>query len=85
VQRDYAPILVPGEQVVAAFRTVRDIVFLTNLRMALVDVQGLTGEGRGGDHPLSLDHAVQRRDGGQLRPRCRPQDLGDRVIRCRWK
>jgi hypothetical protein len=43
VQRDYRPILVPGEQVVAAFRTVRDIVFLTNLRLALVDVQGLTG------------------------------------------
>lgn len=43
VQRDYQPILVPGEQVVAAFRTVRDIVFLTNFRLALVDVQGLTG------------------------------------------
>jgi hypothetical protein len=43
VQRDYAPILVPGEQVVAAFRTIRDIVFLTNFRFALVDVQGLTG------------------------------------------
>jgi hypothetical protein len=43
VQRDYAPILVPGEQVVAAFKTVRDVVFLTNLRLALVDVQGLTG------------------------------------------
>jgi hypothetical protein len=43
VQRDYAPILVPGEQVVAAFRTLRDIVFLTNFRMALVDVQGMTG------------------------------------------
>jgi len=43
VQRDYAPILVPGEQVVAAFRTVRDIVFLTNFRVALVDIQGMTG------------------------------------------
>jgi hypothetical protein len=43
VQRDYAPILVPGEQVVAAFQTIRDIVFLTNYRFALVDVQGLTG------------------------------------------
>ena len=43
VQRDYAPILVPGEQVVAAFKTIRDVVFLTNFRMALVDVQGLTG------------------------------------------
>ena len=43
VQRDYRPILVPGEQVVAAFKTVRDVVFLTNFRFALVDVQGLTG------------------------------------------
>jgi hypothetical protein len=43
VQHDYAPILVPGEQVVAAFKTVRDVVFLTNFRFALVDVQGLTG------------------------------------------
>jgi len=43
VQRDYAPILVPGEQVVAAFKTIRDVVFLTNFRFALVDVQGLTG------------------------------------------
>ena len=43
VQRDYAPILIPGENVLAAFKTVRDVVFLTNYRLALVDVQGLTG------------------------------------------
>jgi hypothetical protein len=43
VQRDYAALLVPGEQVVAAFKTIRDVVFLTNYRFALVDVQGLTG------------------------------------------
>jgi len=43
VQRDYAPILAPGERVLAAFKTIRDIVFLTDLRFALVDVQGLTG------------------------------------------
>ena len=43
VQRDYAPILIPGENVLAAFKTVRDLVFLTNYRLALVDVQGLTG------------------------------------------
>jgi hypothetical protein len=43
VQRDYAPILVPGETVLAAFKTIRDIVFLTNYRLGLVDVQGLTG------------------------------------------
>jgi hypothetical protein len=43
VQHDYAPILIPGENVLAAFKTVRDLVFLTNYRLALVDVQGLTG------------------------------------------
>jgi hypothetical protein len=43
VQRDYGPILTPGERVLAAFKTIRDVVFLTDLRFALVDVQGLTG------------------------------------------
>jgi hypothetical protein len=43
VQRDYAPALLPGEHVLVAFRSVRDVVFLTNYRFALVDVQGLTG------------------------------------------
>lgn len=43
VQRDYAQALIPGEQVLAAFRSVRDVVFLTNYRFALVDIQGLTG------------------------------------------
>jgi hypothetical protein len=43
VQRDYAQALLPGEHVLVAFRSVRDLVFLTNYRFALVDVQGLTG------------------------------------------
>jgi len=43
VQRDYAPILIPGETVLAAFKTIRDVVFLTNHRLALANVQGLTG------------------------------------------
>jgi hypothetical protein len=43
VQRDYAPILVPDEEVLAAFKTARDLVFLTNYRLCLVDIQGLTG------------------------------------------
>ena len=43
VQRDYAPVLIPGEQVVAAFKSMRDLVILTNYRLAMVDVQGLTG------------------------------------------
>lgn len=43
VQRDYAPLLVPDEEVLAAFKTIRDIAFLTNYRFCLVDRQGITG------------------------------------------
>ena len=39
----YRPILLDGETVLTAFRTVRDTVFLTSHRFVLVDVQGLTG------------------------------------------
>lgn len=39
----YGPVLLPGEQVLAAFRSVRDTAFLTDLRFVLVDVQGITG------------------------------------------
>lgn len=43
VARDYAPVLIEGEQVLIAFKTVRDLVFLTNYRLCTVNVQGLTG------------------------------------------
>jgi hypothetical protein len=43
VTEQYGTILLPGEQVQAAFRSVRDTVFLTDLRFVLVDVQGITG------------------------------------------
>ncbi len=39
----YGTILLPGETILAAFRTVRDTAFLTDLRFVLVDVQGITG------------------------------------------
>jgi hypothetical protein len=35
--------LVPGETVLAAFRTIRDSILLTDLRVVYVNVQGLTG------------------------------------------
>jgi hypothetical protein len=35
--------LIEGEEVLAAFRSLRDTAFLTNYRFVLVDVQGLTG------------------------------------------
>jgi hypothetical protein len=43
IQRDYAGIMLPDEQVITAFKTIRDTVFLTNLRFVLINVQGLTG------------------------------------------
>lgn len=43
IQRDYAGIMLPDEQVITAFKTIRDTVFLTNHRFVLVNVQGLTG------------------------------------------
>lgn len=39
----YAGILLPGEQVLTAFKTLRDTVFMTDLRFVLIDVQGITG------------------------------------------
>ena len=43
ITEKYGTILLPGEQVLAAFRSVRDTAFLTDLRFVLVDVQGITG------------------------------------------
>lgn len=36
--------LLDGEEVVAAFKTIRDSVIFTNLRVIAVNVQGLTGK-----------------------------------------
>ena len=44
VKSDFAAILLADEQVLAAFKTIRDTVFLTNYRFVLVNVQGLTGK-----------------------------------------
>ena len=43
IAEKYGTILLPDEQVLAAFRSVRDTAFLTDLRFVLVDVQGITG------------------------------------------
>lgn len=43
VQKDYAVVLIPSEQIQAAFRLVRDMFIFTNKRLILVDKQGLTG------------------------------------------
>lgn len=36
-------LLVPGEEIVMAFKTIRDRMIFTNLRVIGVDVQGITG------------------------------------------
>jgi hypothetical protein len=39
-----APLLVDGEQVISAFKAMRDYVVFTNKRLIAVNVQGLTGK-----------------------------------------
>jgi Bacterial PH domain len=43
IQQTYGSILLPDEQVLTAFKTLRDTVFMTTLRFVLVDIQGITG------------------------------------------
>lgn len=43
VRPEIPAMLVPGEQIAAAFKTVRDQLVFTNRRIISVDVQGLTG------------------------------------------
>ncbi|MFB9903168.1 PH domain-containing protein [Allokutzneria oryzae] len=40
------PLIIPGEDVVAAFKSVRDYVAFTNKRLIAVNVQGITGKKR---------------------------------------
>lgn len=43
LQKEYAPLLVEGEQIVAAYQLVRDTFVFTTLRLILVDKQGMSG------------------------------------------
>lgn len=43
VRRELHGFLIPGEGVIAAFKTVRDQLVFTNKRIISIDVQGLTG------------------------------------------
>lgn len=44
VYSQVAPLLINGEQVVAAFKTTRDFVAFTTKRLIAVNVQGMTGK-----------------------------------------
>jgi hypothetical protein len=43
LQAQLQPVLVPNEQIVSAFKLVRDMFVFTNKRLILVDRQGMTG------------------------------------------
>ncbi len=44
IQKDLEAILVDGEQIVRAFRIIRDMFIFTDKRLILIDKQGLTGK-----------------------------------------
>ena len=46
IEADLAPILLPGEGVELAFQIVRDLLVFTDLRLIMVDKQGMTGRKR---------------------------------------
>ncbi len=43
IQAEYAPLLVPSETLLKAFKVIRDVMIFTNKRILLVDKQGVTG------------------------------------------
>lgn len=43
INKEIMPLLINGEEVIAAYKTMRDFVVFTNLRIISVNVQGVTG------------------------------------------
>ena len=43
LQEELGPLLIDGEDVVTAFKVVRDLIVFTNLRVIFIDKQGITG------------------------------------------
>ncbi len=44
VQKEFAPMLVDGEQIIGAYKLVRDMLVFTDRRLILVDKQGVSGK-----------------------------------------
>ena len=44
VRKDVKGLLIDGEEMLCAFRTVRDQMIFTNKRIIVIDVQGITGK-----------------------------------------
>ena len=43
IKEDFAPLLVDGENILKAYKLIRDLFVFTNKRLILVDKQGMTG------------------------------------------
>ncbi|WP_454190992.1 PH domain-containing protein [Paenibacillus sp. Marseille-Q7038] len=43
IQKEFAPLLAPSEQIERAYKLIRDMFIFTNKRLIIVDKQGLTG------------------------------------------
>jgi len=44
IKEEFSPLMVKGEKLLTAFKLVRDLFVFTNLRLILVDKQGVTGK-----------------------------------------
>ncbi|CAM3734942.1 PH domain-containing protein [Parendozoicomonas haliclonae] len=44
LQEELQPILAPNEQIVMAYKVIRDMFIFTNKRLMLIDKQGMTGK-----------------------------------------
>ena len=44
ITQEFSPLLIKGESLIAAFKLIRDLFVFTNLRLILVDKQGMTGK-----------------------------------------
>ena len=44
IQADVKSLFVAGEDIIGAFKTIRDQVIFTNKRIITIDVQGITGK-----------------------------------------
>jgi hypothetical protein len=43
LQNEFQPLLIEGEELVAAYKVIRDMIVFTNKRLILVETQGVTG------------------------------------------
>lgn len=44
ISKDILPLLINGEEILSAYKTIRDYVVFTNKRVITVNVQGMTGK-----------------------------------------